>query len=76
MVKNPFCNAGDPGSIPGSGRPPGGGHGNPLEHSCLENPIDRGAWWAIICRVTKNKMTEMTKHTHMIYNNGKEKKKI
>ena len=38
------CNAGDPGSIPESGRSPGGGNGNPLQYSCLENPIDRGAW--------------------------------
>ena len=38
------CNAGDPGSIPGLGRSPGGGHGNPLQHSCLENPMDKGAW--------------------------------
>ena len=37
-------NAGDPGSIPGSGRPPGEGNGNPLQYSCLENPMDRGAW--------------------------------
>ena len=45
-VKNPPANAGDVGSIPGSGRSPGGGHGNPLQDSCLENPMDRGAWWA------------------------------
>ena len=38
------CNVGDLGSIPGLGRSPGGGHGNPLQHSCLENPLDRGAW--------------------------------
>ena len=38
------CNAGDPGSIPGSGRSPGEGNGNPLQHSCLENPMDEGAW--------------------------------
>ena len=38
------CNAGDPGSIPGSGRSPGEGNGDPLQHSCLENPMDRGAW--------------------------------
>ena len=38
------CNAGDPGSIPGSGRSPGGGNGNPLQDSCLENPMDREAW--------------------------------
>ena len=47
VVKNPPANAGDPGSIPGSGRSSGGGHGNPLQYSCLENPMDREAWWAI-----------------------------
>ena len=49
MVKNPPANAGDlrdAGSIPGSGRSPGEGHGNPLQYSCLENPMDRGAWRA------------------------------
>ena len=40
------CDEGGPGSIPGSGRSPGGGHGNPLQYSCLENPMDRGAWQA------------------------------
>ena len=48
MVKNPPANAGDirdMGSIPGLGRFPGGGHGNSLQCSCLENPMDRGAWW-------------------------------
>ena len=51
MVKNPYANAGDVrdlGLIPGSGRPPGGGHGNTLHHSCLENPMDRGAWQATV----------------------------
>ena len=43
-VKASACNAGDPGSIPGSGRSPGEGNGNPLQHSCLENPMDRGGW--------------------------------
>ena len=46
MVKNPLANAGDirdAGSFPGSGRSPEGGHGNPLQYSCLENPMDRGA---------------------------------
>ena len=43
-VKVSACNAGDPGSIPGSGRYPGEGNGNPLQYSCLENPMDRGAW--------------------------------
>ena len=42
--KGSACHAGDPGSIPGSGRSPGEGHGNPLQYSCLENPMDRGAW--------------------------------
>ena len=42
--KEPTCNAGDVSSIPGSGRSPGGEHGNPLLYSCLENPMDRGAW--------------------------------
>ena len=43
-VKASACNAGDPGSIPGSERSPGEGNGNPLQYSCLENPMDRGAW--------------------------------
>ena len=47
-------NAGDPGSIPGSRRSPGGGHGNPLKYSCLENPKDRGAWWATVHGVAKS----------------------
>ena len=48
------CNAGDLGSIPGLGRSPGGGHGNPLQYSCLEDPMDRGAWPAIVHAVTKS----------------------
>ena len=48
------CNEGDPGSIPGSGRFPGEGNGNPLQHSCLENPTDRGAWQAIFHGVAKS----------------------
>ena len=47
-LKASACNAGDLGSIPGSGRSPGGGNGNPLQFSCLENPMDGGAWWAIV----------------------------
>ena len=54
MVKNPPANAGDTGSIPGLGRPPGGGNGNPLQYSCLENPMDRGAWWATVHGVSKS----------------------
>ena len=48
------CNAGDPGSIPGLGRSPGEGHGNPLQYSCLENPMDRGALQTTIQRVQHN----------------------
>ena len=57
MVKNPPAKVGDvrnAGSIPGSGRFPGEGQGNPLHYSCLENPIDRGAWRAIVHGVTKS----------------------
>ena len=49
-VKNPSANAGDAGSNPGSGRSPGEGNGNPLQSSCLENSMDRRAWWATIYR--------------------------
>ena len=51
--KESTCNAGDPGSIPGSGRSPGEGNGNPLQYSCLENPMDRGAWRATVHSVVK-----------------------
>ena len=57
VVKNPPANTGDrrdAGLIPGSGRSPGGGHGNPLQYSCLENPTDRGAWQAIVHSVAKS----------------------
>ena len=47
------CNAGDPGSIPGSGRSPREGNGNPLQDSCLENSMDRGAWWATVHGVAR-----------------------
>ena len=56
VVKNPPANAGnirDSGSIPGSGRSPGGRHGNPLQYSCLENPMYRRAWQAIVHRAAK-----------------------
>ena len=52
-VKASACNVGDLGSIPGSGRLPGEGNGNPLQYSCLENPMDEGAWWATVHGVTK-----------------------
>ena len=54
MVKNPPANAGDWGLIPRSGRSPGRGQGNPLQYSCLETHINRGAWRAIVYRVTKS----------------------
>ena len=47
-VKNPLANAGDTGLTPGSGRSPGGGNSNLLQYTCLENPTDRGAWWATV----------------------------
>ena len=52
-VKN-VCNAGDSSSIPGSERSPGEGNGNPLHYSCLENPMDRGAWWVTVHGVAKS----------------------
>ena len=52
------CNATDLGLIPGLGRSLGGGHGNPPQYSCLENPMDRGAWWATVHRVAELDMTE------------------
>ena len=48
------CNAGDPSSIPGSGRSPAKGNGNPLQYSCLETPMDRGAWWARVHGIPKS----------------------
>ena len=54
-VKASAHNAGDPGSIPGMGRSPGEGNGDPLQCSCLENPMDRGAWWATVHGVTKSR---------------------
>ena len=53
-VKN-LCNAEGLGSIPGLGRSPGEGNGNPLQYSCLENPIDRGAWWTTVHRIAKSR---------------------
>ena len=63
VVKNPLANAGDMrdvGSIPGLGRSSGGGLGNPLQYSCLENPMDRGAQRATVHGVTKSDTTEVT----------------
>ena len=53
MVKNPSADVGDPGSVLGSGRSPGKGLGNLPQYSCLENPMDTGAWWATVYGVKK-----------------------
>ena len=74
VVKDPPANSGDVrdvGSIPGSGRSPGGGHGHPLQYSCLENAMDRGAWWATVYGVAESqarlKLLSMNPHmnTHL-----------
>ena len=71
VVKNLPANAGDTrdvGLIPGLRRSPGGGHGNPLQFSCLENPMDRGAWWATVHRVANSwTQTEATFSTQWQY---------
>ena len=61
--KNLPDNARDAGSIPGSGRSPGGGNGAPLQYSCLENPMDVGGWWATVCRIA-NSWTQLSTHTN------------
>ena len=61
VVKNPSANAGDASSVPGSERSTGGGIGNPLQYSCLDNPMDRGAWWTTVhgvARVRHDLVTE------------------
>ena len=63
--KESACNAGDVGLIPESGRSPGGGHSYPLQHSCLENSMDRGAWQATVLGVAELDMTKATEHTHI-----------
>ena len=66
MVKNPPANAGDvsdTGLIPGLGRSPGGGNGNPLQYSCLGNPMDREAWWATAPGLAKSQ-TQLSMHSH------------
>jgi len=62
VVKNLPASARDAGSTSGSGRSLGGGHGNPFQHSCLKNPMDRGAWWATVHVVAKE--SDVTEHIH------------
>ena len=64
-VKVSACNVGDLGSIPGLGRSTGEGNGNPLQHSCLENPMDRGAWWATVHGVTESR-TQLSNFTYLL----------
>ena len=70
VVKNPIASAGDvtvTGLIPGSERSPGRGHGNPFQYSCLEDPMDRGAWRAAIHGVTGVRHDSMTEHTAHLF---------
>ena len=64
VVKNLPANAGVGSSIPGLGRSPGEANGNPLQYSCLGNPMDRGAWWATVHGVARVRHDLATKHTH------------
>ena len=70
VVKNLPANVGDitdAGSIPGSGRSPGGGHGNPPQYSCLENPMDKGAWSVTVHRVAKSWTQLKRLSTHAVF---------
>ena len=67
VVKNPAANARDTrdvGLIPGSGRSPGGGHGNPHQDSCLANPMDKGTWWATVHRIAESQTQLKRLRTH------------
>ena len=63
--KESSCNTGAPGLIPGSGRSPGEGNGNPLQYSCLENYMDRGSQWGTVCGVIKSQIQLSDQHTHI-----------
>ena len=76
VIKNPSANAGDSrdaSSIPGLGRSPGEGTGNPFRYSCLENPMDRDAWWATVHRVTKCliQLNQPSTHTPFLFSKGR-----
>ena len=76
VVKNSPANAGhirDTGLIPGLGIFPGERHGNPLQYSCLENPMDRGAWWATVHGVAKSQtqLKQLSMHTHIATRKGR-----
>ena len=64
--KEPACNSGDPDSIPGLGRSPGKGNGNPLQYSCLDNPMDRGAWLSTVHGVAKSWTWLSNQHTQIL----------
>ena len=71
VVKNLPANAGDAGSIPGLGRSPGEGNGNPLQYSCLGNPMEKGAWWATVhgvARVTHDLVTKQQQPCDFVKN--------
>ena len=63
--KESACHAGGTSFIPGSGRSPGEGKDNPVQSSCLEDPMDRGAWWVMVCRVAKSQTQLRTEHTRL-----------
>ena len=66
-VKNLPANAGDAGPSPGPGRSPGEGNGNPLQYSCLENSMDRGAWWVMVHRETEVDVEPLRAHFRLLY---------
>ena len=71
--KESVCNAGNLGLIPGSGRSPGGGNGNPLQYSCLENFMERGAWQATAHGVTKSRTQPRSESTEAVFSPSKKK---